>query len=61
MSVAPRHTRLVIALAFFADGVLLGSWAARVPAVQDHADLTNPQLGVALFASALGALIAVKH
>jgi MFS family permease len=49
----------VIALAFFADGVLLGSWASRVPAVQDHADLTNPQLGVALFASALGALIAM--
>ncbi len=59
MSVAPRHARLVIALAFFADGVLLGSWASRVPAVQDHADLTNPQLGVALFASALGALIAM--
>jgi MFS family permease len=49
----------VIALAFFADGVLLGSWASRVPAVQDHADLTNPQLGVALFASALGALVAM--
>jgi MFS family permease len=59
VSVTPRHARLVIALAFFADGVLLGSWASRVPAVQDHADLTNPQLGVALFASALGALIAM--
>jgi Na+/melibiose symporter-like transporter len=50
---------VVIGLCFFADGMLLGSWAARVPAVQDHAGLTNPQLGVALFASALGALIAM--
>lgn len=30
-----------------------------MPAVQDHAGLSNPQLGVALFASALGALIAM--
>ena len=52
-------SRAVIAICFFADGVLLGSWASRVPAVQDHAGLTNPQLGVALFASALGALIAM--
>jgi hypothetical protein len=51
--------RVVIGVCFFADGVLLGSWASRVPAVQDHAGLTNPQLGVALFASALGALIAM--
>jgi MFS family permease len=61
MSAAPsgRLQRVVISLCFFADGMLLGSWASRVPAVQDHAGLTNPQLGVALFASALGALVAM--
>ncbi|MDX6580463.1 MAG: hypothetical protein QOJ47_2012, partial [Gaiellales bacterium] len=56
---ADRVPRLVLALCFFADGLLLGSWASRVPAVQDHAGLTNPQLGVALFASALGAMTAM--
>jgi MFS family permease len=56
---AGRRPRIVIGLCFFADGVLLGSWASRVPPVQDHAGLTNPQLGVALFSSALGALIAM--
>ena len=45
-----RATRVAIALVFFADGLLLGSWAARIPAVQHHAALRTAQLGVALFA-----------
>ena len=44
---------------FFADGLLIGSWAARIPAVQRHADLTNAELGLALFAMSLGALVAM--
>ena len=31
-----RGTRVAITLFFFADGLLLGSWAARIPAVQHH-------------------------
>jgi len=54
-----RGTRAAIAVAFFADGLLIGSWAARIPAVQRDAQLTNTQLGVALFAAALGALVAM--
>jgi predicted MFS family arabinose efflux permease len=54
-----RATRLAIALAFFADGVLIGSWAARIPAVQDQTQLSNGQLGLALFAASLGALVAM--
>ena len=38
---------------------MLGSWAARIPAVQRHADLTNTRLGLALFAASLGALVAM--
>jgi len=56
---ASRLPRVAISVCFLADGILLGSWASRVPAVQDHAGLSNPQLGVALFASALGALVAM--
>ena len=54
----PR-TRVALTVFFFADGLLVGSWAGRVPAIQDHADLTNGELGIALFAIALGALVAM--
>jgi predicted MFS family arabinose efflux permease len=54
-----RATRAAIALAFFADGVLIGSWAARIPAVQGQTNLSNGRLGLALFAASLGALVAM--
>src|SRR5438093_4988975 len=54
-----RGTRVAIALFFFGDGLLLGSWASRIPAVQRHPDLTNVRLGLALFAASLGALAAM--
>ncbi|MGH7687615.1 MAG: MFS transporter [Candidatus Dormibacteria bacterium] len=54
-----RSPRAAITVVFFADGLLLGSWAARVAAVQRQAGLSNAQLGVALFAASLGALLAM--
>ena len=54
-----RGTRIAITLFFLADGLLLGSWAARIPAVQDQAALTNSELGLALFAMSLGALVSM--
>jgi MFS family permease len=54
-----RGARVTIALFFFGDGLLLGSWAARIPAVQRHTDLTNARLGLALFAASIGALAAM--
>jgi len=51
-----RRTRVAISLFFFADGLLIGSWASRIPAVQAQAGLTNTRLGLALFAASLGAL-----
>ena len=54
-----RAARITIALFFFGDGLLLGSWAARIPAVQRHTDLTNARLGIALFAASIGALLAM--
>jgi Major Facilitator Superfamily len=51
-----RTTRVAISLFFFADGLLIGSWASRIPAVQAQAGLTNTRLGLALFAASLGAL-----
>jgi MFS family permease len=54
-----RTSRLAIGLFFFYDGLLVGSWAARIPAIQRHASLTNARLGLALFAASLGALVAM--
>jgi MFS family permease len=52
-------TRATITLFFFADGLLIGTWAARIPAVREDTGLTNPQLGLALFGMSLGALVAM--
>lgn len=54
-----RSTRLAIGLFFFGDGLMIGSWAGRIPAVQHHAGLTTARLGLALFAASLGALVAM--
>ncbi len=54
-----RGTRVTITLFFLADGLLIGSWAARIPAVQHQADLTTSELGLALFAMSIGALISM--
>ncbi|MDF2753460.1 MAG: ybjJ [Gaiellaceae bacterium] len=54
-----RSARAAITLVFFADGLLIGSWAARIPAVQRQTELTSGKLGIALFAMSLGALLAM--
>jgi len=51
--------RVALSLFFFGDGLVMGSWAARIPAIQRHASLTNTKLGIALFAASVGALIAM--
>src|SRR3954467_7212070 len=54
-----RATRVAVALVFFVDGLMVGSWAALIPAVHHPAGLTNTQLGIALFAMSLGAMVAM--
>jgi MFS family permease len=54
-----RATRLAIGLFFFGDGLMIGTWAGRIPTVQHHAGLTTARLGLALFAASLGALLAM--
>jgi HAD superfamily hydrolase (TIGR01509 family) len=54
-----RASRIALTLVFLADGLLLGTWASRIPAVKAHAGLTTPELGLALFAVSLGALVAM--
>jgi HAD superfamily hydrolase (TIGR01509 family) len=54
----PR-ARVAITLLFLADGLLIGSWASRIPAVQRQTDLASSELGLALFAMSLGAVVAM--
>lgn len=54
-----RGTRVALTLVFLADGVMVGSWASRIPAVKDGLDLSTSQLGLALFAMSLGALVSM--
>ena len=51
--------RAAIATVFALNGLLFGSWAARVPAVKDRLVLSDGELGLALAALAAGAIIAM--
>jgi MFS family permease len=52
----PRRARLAVAFFFLFNGVLLATWAARIPAVQARLALTPAALGAVLFSGAVGAL-----
>jgi predicted MFS family arabinose efflux permease len=51
--------RVAIATIFTLNGILLGTWGARIPAIQDRLDVGAGGLAVALAGLALGALIAM--
>ncbi|HLL65400.1 MAG TPA: MFS transporter [Micromonosporaceae bacterium] len=60
--VVPRHVttaRTAVAVVFGLNGLALGSWFARVPAVRDALHLTAGQLGMLLLAMSLGAVLAL--
>ncbi|HEU4847230.1 MAG TPA: MFS transporter, partial [Rubrobacteraceae bacterium] len=44
---------------FFANGVVIGTWVVRIPAVQQRLGLGEGLLGVALLGAAVGALAAM--
>ncbi|HEY5487995.1 MAG TPA: MFS transporter [Candidatus Limnocylindrales bacterium] len=54
-----RLARASVAAAFVANGVMFGSWAARIPAVKEQAGLDSVHLGFALFAAGIGAILAM--
>ena len=58
-SAVPRAARRAVALIFAVDGAVVGSWAARVPALQDRAGVSTATLGLALAGLAAGALVAM--
>ncbi|MEU3979852.1 MFS transporter [Streptomyces sp. NPDC026672] len=56
---AVRRARYAVAAVFAVHGAVTGSFATRVPWVQDHASLSAGQLGFALAFTALGASCAM--
>ena len=47
---------LAVAVMFFINGALFGSWASRIPSIQTQLSLEAGPLGTAMFALGLGAL-----
>ena len=54
-----RQARWATSGFFLLLGVTLGSWVARIPAVQDRLRLDDGQLGIALLSLSFGAILAM--
>jgi MFS family permease len=54
-----RASRLAVLAVFFVNGVVIGSWVVRIPAIKERLGLGDGLLGVALLGSAVGALVAM--
>jgi MFS family permease len=59
VSGTPRQARGAVTAIFFLNGLVFGSWAARIPAVRDHVGLSDGELGLALACGAIGSIIAM--
>jgi hypothetical protein len=55
-----RAQRRAVATVFAVHGAVMGSFAARIPAIAEHLHLSAGELGAALFAPAVGALLAMS-
>lgn len=55
----PVSPRVAATVFFMLNGVMLGSWGARIPAIQDRLDVGPGELAIALACLAGGALIAM--
>lgn len=54
-----KRARISVAAVFCAHGAVAGSFATRVPWIQEHADVSAGMLGVALAFPAIGASVAM--
>jgi predicted MFS family arabinose efflux permease len=54
-----RHARWATTGFFLLLGAVLGSWVARIPAVQNGLGLDDGQLGIALLSTSVGAILAM--
>ena len=54
-----RQARLAVSVVFLVHGILVSSWMARIPAVQERLGLPLGTLGAVLLSAAAGALLAM--
>jgi MFS family permease len=54
-----RRARAAVTAIFFLNGVIFGSWAARIPAIRDRLHLSDGELGLALAFIPVGAIVAM--
>jgi MFS family permease len=54
-----RGARHAVTAIFLLNGLLFGSWAARIPAVRERVGLSDGEQGIALACIALGAIVAM--
>jgi MFS family permease len=59
VSGTPRQARGAVTAVFFLNGMIFGSWAARIPAVRDRVGLSDGELGIVLACGAIGSIIAM--
>nr|WP_285760587.1 MFS transporter [Nocardiopsis ansamitocini] len=55
-----RRARRTVWAYFFVAGMIIATWAARIPAVKEQAGLNDGQLSLALLGLAVGALAAMQ-
>jgi hypothetical protein len=55
----PIKERIATLAVFLANGFGIGAWAVEVPRIKEHLALSDASLGIALFAFALGAIVAM--
>jgi len=54
-----KKARLVVMLAFIINGILMATWASRIPAVQEKLALSDGELGIILAGFSAGLLTAL--
>jgi len=54
-----RVPRFAVLGVFFVNGVVIGTWVVRIPAIKENLGLGEGLLGVALLGAAVGALVAM--
>ena len=59
-ALVPQSARVGVAILFFLNGTIFATWATRIPAVQARLALSPGELGLALFGTAAGALVAMN-
>lgn len=59
MNPAFPQIRLAVALAFFANGIVMGAWAPQIPALMERLEVSESRLGLLILVFGLGALVAM--